>query len=64
MDEGNIIDADDKLNIIYDKINFIISIIFYIDFDKYSLNSNDMIGFWMILRDLQDEIKEVKELMK
>ncbi len=64
MTEENKINANDKINIIYDKVTFITTMIMYINFDKYHFSEDDMAGFRTILSDLQEEVKEVKKLMK
>ena len=62
MSEKNI-SIVDKLDNISDKMECIISAISYLDIEVCSFNNDDIAGFNIILRDLQDGIKEVKELL-
>ena len=58
------LNANDKLNIIYNKISFISRMVMYMNDESYTFNSYDIWGFGIILGELQDEIKEVKDLVR
>ena len=60
----NISNAIDKLENVDDKMECIISAISFIDIDSSIFNDKDVAGFNKILRDLQNEIRETKELLK
>ncbi len=57
------LDAADIVDIIDSKMNFIINIVLYTNFEGCCFNEKDMEGFRMILGDLHEEIQEVKKLM-
>ncbi len=63
MNNDNIINANDKLDIIDDKLGLIVGVIMYLNPETAQFNENDFIGFGTILSDLQKEIKEVKKLL-
>ncbi len=63
MSNENIMDANDKLTLINDKIGLISSVIMYLNPETSQFNENDFIGFGMILSDLQEDIIEVKKLL-
>ena len=63
MSESNINDATDKLNVVDDKIGFLTNMVLYINLQNYQFDENDLTGFGLILSDLQEEIKKVKELL-
>ena len=57
------LNASDKLNIVYDKISFITSMLMYMNLESYTFDANDMSGFGMILIELQEEVAEIKKLI-
>lgn len=64
MDEHINLNAIDKLDNINYKMKSIIGIISYINIDVCSFDDDDIFGFNLILKDLQNDIQEVKELLE
>ncbi len=63
MSNENINNASDKLSVIDYKLGLISGVIMYLNPETAQFNENDFIGFGMILRDLQEEVKEIKKLL-
>ncbi len=63
MSNENINNASDKLSVIDYKLGLISGVIMYLNPETTQFNENDFIGFGMILRDLQEEVKEIKKLL-
>ncbi len=63
MSNENINNASDKLSVIDYKLGLISGVIMYLNPETAQFNENDFIGFGMILRDLQEEVKEAKKLL-
>ncbi len=63
MSNENINNASDKLSVIDYKLGLISGVIMYLNPETSQFNESDFIGFGMILRDLQEEVKEIKKLL-
>jgi len=44
-------------------MGFIANMIMYVNLEIYQFSERDLVGFGMILSDLQEEIREVKKLL-
>ncbi len=64
MKTENINNASDKLNTIYNKMDFIISSLLYMDNERFHFQKGDIIGLGILLSELQEEIKKVNKLLK
>ena len=63
MTKENILSVGEKVENIDDKLECIINVIAFLDVDGFSFNAKSMSGFFMIVKDLQNEVREVKKLL-
>lgn len=63
MKIDKIAEASDRLDVICDKIGLMRTIALSADFKNYIFHEKDMVAFGWILRDMQEEIEEIKELL-
>ncbi len=63
MSKENELNASDKLNVLHDKMDFIVNMVLYTSLDNYQVRQKDIIGFGLILDDLRKNLDEIIELM-